>query len=67
MPAKKGTRPSKKTSGKLHKPKEPGKPRLFTLDVFVISGPITEKLQNLYFDVVHGRNGGHPEWLTLVK
>ena len=30
-------------------------------------GPITEKLQNLYFDVVHGRNGGHPEWLTLVK
>jgi branched-chain amino acid aminotransferase len=30
-------------------------------------GPITEKLQALYFDVVHGRNGGHPEWLTLVK
>ena len=30
-------------------------------------GPITEKLQTLYFDVVHGRNGGHPEWLTLVK
>jgi branched-chain amino acid aminotransferase len=30
-------------------------------------GPITEKLQNLYFDVVHGRHGGHPEWLTLVK
>ena len=30
-------------------------------------GPITEKLQNLYFDVVHGRNGKHPEWLTLVK
>jgi hypothetical protein len=24
-------------------------------------------LQALYFDVVHGRNGGHPEWLTLVK
>ena len=30
-------------------------------------GPITEKLQTLYFDVVHGRNGGHPEWLTLTK
>jgi len=30
-------------------------------------GPITEKLQTLYFDLVHGRNGGHPEWLTLVK
>jgi branched-chain amino acid aminotransferase len=30
-------------------------------------GPVTEKLQTLYFDVVHGRNGGHPEWLTLVK
>jgi branched-chain amino acid aminotransferase len=30
-------------------------------------GPITEKLQSLYFDVVHGRNGGHLEWLTLVK
>ena len=30
-------------------------------------GPITEKLQTLYFDVVHGRNGAHPEWLTLVK
>ena len=30
-------------------------------------GSITEKLQTLYFDVVHGRNGGHPEWLTPVK
>jgi len=30
-------------------------------------GPITEKLQTLYFDLVHGRNGMHPEWLTLVK
>ena len=30
-------------------------------------GPITEKLQTLYFDVVHGRNGQHAEWLTLVK
>ncbi len=30
-------------------------------------GPITEKLQTLYFDVVHGRHQLHPEWLTLVK
>ena len=30
-------------------------------------GPITEKLQALYFDVVHGRHHVHPEWLTLVK
>jgi branched-chain amino acid aminotransferase len=29
-------------------------------------GPITEKLQKLYFDTVHGRNDRHPEWLTLV-
>ena len=30
-------------------------------------GPITEKLQTLYFDVVHGRHHMHPEWLTLVN
>jgi branched-chain amino acid aminotransferase len=30
-------------------------------------GPVTEKLQNLYFDIVHGRNGKYPEWRTLVK
>ena len=30
-------------------------------------GPITGKLQALYFDLVHGRDGGHPEWLALVK
>lgn len=30
-------------------------------------GPITEKLQALYFDLVHGRLDMHPEWLTLVK
>ena len=30
-------------------------------------GPVTEKLQTLYFDIVHGRNGQHAEWLTLVK
>ncbi|OGI46699.1 MAG: branched chain amino acid aminotransferase [Candidatus Muproteobacteria bacterium RBG_16_65_34] len=29
-------------------------------------GPITEKLQTMYFDLVHGRSGEHPEWLTLV-
>lgn len=30
-------------------------------------GPITTKLQQLYFDVVHGRSAPHREWLTLVK
>ncbi|BAU50351.1 branched-chain amino acid aminotransferase [Sulfurifustis variabilis] len=29
-------------------------------------GPITEALQSLYFDQVHGRRDAHPEWLTLV-
>ncbi len=29
-------------------------------------GPITERLQTLYFDQVHGRREDHPEWLTLV-
>lgn len=29
-------------------------------------GPVTERLQALYFDVVHGRNGRHEEWLTYV-
>ncbi len=29
-------------------------------------GPITEKLQSLYFDQVHGRRKEHPEWLTYV-
>jgi branched-chain amino acid aminotransferase len=29
-------------------------------------GPITEKLQTLYFDQVHGRREDYPEWLTLV-
>jgi branched-chain amino acid aminotransferase len=29
-------------------------------------GPITEKLQTLYFDQVHGRREDHPEWLTLI-
>jgi len=29
-------------------------------------GPITEKLQSLYFDQVHGRRKAYPEWLALV-
>lgn len=29
-------------------------------------GPITERLQGLYFDQVHGRRAEYPEWLTLV-
>jgi branched-chain amino acid aminotransferase len=29
-------------------------------------GPITEQLQALYFDQVHGRRSQHPEWLTLA-
>ena len=29
-------------------------------------GPITEKLQSMYFDQVHGRRAEHPEWLTYV-
>ncbi|MCP4041373.1 MAG: branched-chain amino acid transaminase [Gammaproteobacteria bacterium] len=29
-------------------------------------GPITERLQKLYFDVVHGRRDTHGEWLTLI-
>jgi len=29
-------------------------------------GPITEKLQTLYFDQVHGRREEYPEWLALV-
>src|SRR3990167_2071876 len=30
-------------------------------------GPVTEKLQALYFDVVHGRSHQHAEWRPLVK
>ena len=30
-------------------------------------GPITEKLQSLYFDVVQGRSEAHKEWLTLCE
>lgn len=31
-----------------------------------IRGPITEHLQKLYFDVVHGRHIAHKNWLTLI-
>ncbi len=30
-------------------------------------GVLTERLQTLYFDLVHGRRAEHPEWLTLVQ
>ncbi len=30
-------------------------------------GPITEKLQTMYFDLVHGRLDVHQDWLTVVK
>jgi branched-chain amino acid aminotransferase len=29
-------------------------------------GPVTEKLQKKYFDVVHGRSSAHEDWLTYV-
>ncbi|EDZ66340.1 branched-chain amino acid aminotransferase [Nitrosococcus oceani AFC27] len=32
-----------------------------------VRGPITERLQSLYFDQVHGRREAYPEWLTLVS
>ncbi|MEA3404289.1 MAG: branched-chain amino acid transaminase [Pseudomonadota bacterium] len=30
-------------------------------------GPITEKLQSMYFDIVHGRSPAHMDWLTTVS
>lgn len=30
-------------------------------------GPVTEKLQSLYFDVVHGRATQYSEWLSVVS
>jgi len=30
-------------------------------------GPITARLQAMYFDCVHGRAAAHTDWLTLVK
>ena len=32
-----------------------------------VRGPITEKLQSRYFDLVHGRVPEHMDWLTTVK
>ena len=29
-------------------------------------GPVTEKLQNMYFDLVHGRLDIHPDWLNYI-
>jgi len=29
-------------------------------------GPITEKLQSIYFDTVKGKSTAHPDWLTYV-
>ena len=30
-------------------------------------GPVTERLQKAYFDLVTGKTDAHPEWRTLVK
>ena len=30
-------------------------------------GPVTEKLQKAYFDLVKGKNAAHAEWLTSVR
>ena len=30
-------------------------------------GPVTEKLQSMYFDLVYGRSSKYPQWLTLVN
>ncbi|WP_312465692.1 aminotransferase class IV, partial [Stutzerimonas kunmingensis] len=30
-------------------------------------GPVTEKLQKAYFDLVSGKTAAHAEWRTLVK
>lgn len=30
-------------------------------------GPVTEQLQSLYFDLVHGRHTEHPEWLSYTS
>jgi branched-chain amino acid aminotransferase len=30
-------------------------------------GPVTEELQALYFDQVHGRRTEHSEWLSYVR
>jgi branched-chain amino acid aminotransferase len=30
-------------------------------------GPVTEKIQSLYFDVVHGRSKQYKQWLSYIK
>ena len=30
-------------------------------------GPVTERLQTAYFDIVHGRDAGRMDWLTVCK
>jgi branched-chain amino acid aminotransferase len=30
-------------------------------------GPVTEQLQSAYFDLVHGRNKKHMDWLTFIE
>jgi len=30
-------------------------------------GPVTEKLQSAYFDIVHGRDPSRMDWLTICK
>lgn len=32
-----------------------------------VRGPLTEKLQKMYFDQVMGKRDAYPEWSTLVK
>ncbi len=32
-----------------------------------VRGPVTEKLQKMYFDVVHGRDNNHKKWLTACN
>jgi branched-chain amino acid aminotransferase len=29
-------------------------------------GPVTERVQKRYFEVVHGEGKPHPEWLAIV-
>jgi len=30
-------------------------------------GPVTKKLQDMYFDAVHGRSRNHSDWLTAIR
>ena len=31
-----------------------------------VRGEVTEKLQSIFFDLVHGRSAGHDDWIALV-